>query len=88
MEMLYSLWPKKKKKENVVCYSSIEGNSRLRRDWVLIDFHEDSACCGKCRGGCLVLMVEGQHEISHPNSPAECSVGQSSCVTIAPLLDM
>lgn len=31
MEMLYSLWPKKKKKrQNVVCYSSTEGNSRLR----------------------------------------------------------
>lgn len=35
-----------------------------------------------------MLVVKGQHEISHPNSPAEWSVQWSSCATIAPLPDI
>lgn len=35
-----------------------------------------------------MLVVEGQHEISHPNSPDEQGVGQSCRVTITAFLDI
>ena len=89
MEMLYSLWPKKKRALlAVVVQEEIHGRGR---SWALVDFHEDGAGRSGCREGMLgasARPAEGQHETSHPNSPAEWSetwgARASSCATISP----